>query len=129
MVHHRFCDHAQTQQSLICHVVLGIVGIQTTYGDGRTSDLHGSVEDGSESYEFTLGQHEKIVSAEVRCGLLLDALTFKTNDGRNLGQFGGTGGAAYLVNPPNETFLANLEGTVDEIQGHKTVRNLKLVWE
>ena len=106
-----------------------MTGIEPTYSNGATV-LHGDNNYGYETCQFKLDQHEKIVSAEVRSGFLMNSLTFKTNFGRTfkLGPFGEDGGDLSVVNPPKGAFLAYLEGTVEMAKGSLAVRHLTLVW-
>ena len=102
--------------------------IKPSYSSG-SSVLHGSRNYGFETYEIKLEPGEKIVSAEVRSGDFLDAITFKTSTGRTFGQFGGNGGYLYtFVLAGRNAFLAYMEGVVEVYEGMTAVRRLKLTW-
>jgi len=81
-------------------------------------------------HEFSLEPTERIVSATVRAGWMVDQLTFTTSQQRVIGPFGGMGGSQHAVDVWNQpmAYLAYLKGRVDQTQGETGVRHLEFVW-
>jgi hypothetical protein len=105
-----------------------IGGLQPIYNSGA-SVLHGSDNYGYETYEFYLDPDERIVSADVRAGYLIDSVAFRTSKGRVFGPYGGDGGSMKSITPPFPApFLAYMEGRVEMTQGCTAVRHVKFVW-
>ena len=111
-------------------------GLKVTYSTGHVVQ-HGDIpvlaagETRREIHQFTLEPSERIVSATVRAGWMIDQLTFTTSQQRVIGPFGGTGGSEHKLSPDKSmpsAYLAYLRGRVDRTQDETSVRHLVLVW-
>lgn len=112
--------------------VLG--GIQVHYSNEQSA-VHGS-STAQEFYEFNLGKNERIVSLDIRCGWMIDRLTFYTNKVENgqrksYGPYGGDGGGEYSETFPKGSlgFLSWVKGTVVETQGSLGITRLQFQWK
>ena len=112
-----------------------MVGVKVTYSTGDVVQ-HGDIpvlaahDARREIHAFMLESSERIVSATVRAGWMIDQLTFTTSQQRVIGPFGGSGGSEYTFGISNQpsAYLAYLKGCVDRTQGDTAVRHLVLVW-
>ena len=86
-------------------------------------------------HEFHLEENEKIVKAEIRCGWMIDRLTFYTNkkdrDGKpkSYGPYGGNGGSFSAVSAPASFgYLCGVSGAVVQSHGEAGITRLQFVW-
>ena len=112
-----------------------MLGLKVTYSTGHVVK-HGNipvlarVDPRREIHEFSLEPPERIVSATVRAGWMIDQLTFTTSQQRVIGPFGGPGGSEYKFSVPDHpsAYLAYLKGCVDRTPEDTAVRHLVFVW-
>jgi len=80
--------------------------------------------------EFHLEDGERITSATVRAGFLIDGIMFDTSHGRTLGLYGGQGGGEHKIKSESGSgvYLSYVKGRVDVTQRDTAVRLLELVW-
>ena len=110
-------------------------GIKILFNDGNISN-HGKTElaeedDEDDSATFTLKDGEMITRMRIRHAALLDQLTFYTNKGQSYGPYGGKGGREEEILPPAEftsPSLAWINGTVVDIHGDKSLKNVQFGW-
>ena len=86
-------------------------------------------------HEFHLEENGKIVKAEIRCGWMIDRLTFYTNkkdeDGKpkSYGPYGGNGGSFSAQSAPESFgYLCGVSGAVVQSQGEAGITLLQFVW-
>ncbi|XP_015768342.1 PREDICTED: kelch-like protein 26 [Acropora digitifera] len=121
--------------------VLG--GLKVYYNNGKAivfgQDCGGTyaetARDDHEHHEFHLEENERIVKAEIKCGCMIDRLTFYTNkkdmDGKPkcYGPYGGNGGYFSAESAPESFgYLCGVSGAVVQSHGEAGITRLQFVW-
>ena len=121
--------------------VLG--GLKVSYKDGKAmvfgQDCGGTYAETARNdhvhHEFHLEENEKIVKAEIRCGWMIDCLTFYTNKKdkhgkpKSYGPYGGNGGSFSMQSAPKSFgYLCGVSGAVVRSQGEAGITQLQFVW-
>ena len=86
-------------------------------------------------HEFHLEENEKIVKVKIRCGWMIDRLTFYTNkkdkDGKpkSYGPYGGNGGSFSAQSAPESFgYLCGVSGAVVRSRREAGITRLQFVW-
>ena len=79
-----------------------------------------------------LDKGEYITQIKGRHGWMIDQLSFTTDDGRELGPFGGDGGIPFICKPTGlrgTAYLHAFSGDIVHTHGNKAVINLGFIWK
>ena len=104
--------------TITASTTLYVYSVQFMYvvnGAAVTGERHGT--NAGTAYTVTLNPEERIIRIDGRSGVLLDQLTFTTNQGRTLGPYGGSGGSEFTIDncEPRGVFGYTLSNVVDQI--------------
>lgn len=112
-----------------------IAGLTLTYDDPLLAgtvhiSTFGSGERSIKRYQIELEPDEFIIKSVIRSGWLIDSLSFTTNNGKNLGPFGGNGGNQYseLAATGALSYLYDICCDTVTTEGSKAIYNLMFRW-